>query len=72
MSESLPIVIVVAPPGTGKSRAANALAGRYGCTRIVDEWDGTSNLEPGDLALTNCPLSQLAAAGAVDVGQETA
>lgn len=55
----LPIVIVAAPQGAGKTLAAAALCKRFGCTRIVDEWDGERELEPGDLALTNVPLQSL-------------
>ena len=52
----LPIVIVIAPQGTGKTRNAAALAARFGCNCIVDEWDGVSELQPGTLALTNMGL----------------
>lgn len=53
-------MIVIAPQGAGKSRHAQALAARYGCTAIVDEWDGASELAPGTLALTNLALSDVA------------
>ena len=53
-----PIVIVIAPPGAGKTRNAAALAARFGCNRIVDEWDGVSELQPGTLALTNAGLTE--------------
>lgn len=53
----LPIVIVIAPQGTAKTRNAEALAARFGCTSIVDEWDGVSELQPGTLALTNVGLA---------------
>lgn len=52
-----PIVIVIAPQGASKTRNAEALAARFGCTSIVDEWDGVSELQPGTLALTNVGLA---------------
>lgn len=47
------IVIVSGPQGCGKTRFAEQLSDVFGCERIVDEWDGESELQPGDLALTN-------------------
>lgn len=60
MTNNLPIVIVVAPQGEGKTRNAQALAARFGCSFIVDEWDGKSTLAPGTLALTNVGLDTAA------------
>lgn len=48
-----PTVIICAPQGAGKSRNAKALQALFGCSCIVDEWDGVSELPPGALALTN-------------------
>lgn len=48
-----PAIIVYGPPGCGKSTHAPTFARRYGCTRIIDEWDGRSALPEGALALTN-------------------
>jgi hypothetical protein len=56
----LPVVIISAPQGSNKTSHANALANRFGCTRIVEEWDGVSDLQPGDLALTNIPAADFA------------
>lgn len=58
---NLPVVIISAPQGAGKNRNAEALAGRFGCSRIVDEWDGRQALQPGDLALTNIGIEELVA-----------
>lgn len=58
--KQLPIVIVCAPQGAGKSRASETLRKRFGCTHIVDEWDGVTPLAPGALALTNLEPSALA------------
>lgn len=54
--DMLPIVIVIAPQGAGKTQQAHALAERFGCTSIVEEWDGVSELSPGALALTHCDV----------------
>lgn len=48
------LIIIVAPQGAGKTMNAAALKESLGCERIVDNWDGRSRLEDGDLALTNC------------------
>jgi hypothetical protein len=57
----LPIVIVIAPQGAGKNRHAEALMQRFGCTHIVDEWDGVAELAPGALALCNLSLDEVVA-----------
>lgn len=49
-------VIIVAPQGAGKSRNANRLLAALGCKRLVDDWDGVTPLQSGDLALTNRAL----------------
>lgn len=46
-------VIVAGPAGSGKTRNARAFMRAFGCTRLVDEWDGVKRLSDGDLALTN-------------------
>lgn len=60
MPKSPVTVVVVAPHGAGKSRHAAALAARFGCTHIVDEWDGKLPVPPGSLVLTNLRLDELA------------
>ncbi len=46
-------IIVHGPQGCGKTRNAAAIAAHFGCTQIVDEWDGCAPLPAGTLALTN-------------------
>lgn len=46
-------VIVVAGPGSGKTRSAQQLAEIFGCSHIVDEWDGLTPLPQNALVLTN-------------------
>ena len=57
-------VFVTGPQGCGKTRNAAALAKRFGCERIVDEWTGEDFLPllPGDLVLTNLTGAPLMAA----------
>lgn len=40
-----------APQGAGKSTHAAELAQLFGCTTVVDEWDGTSEVPDGALVL---------------------
>lgn len=47
------IVIVYGAQASGKTRRAKELLRHYGCTRLVDDWDGKSPLANGDLALTS-------------------
>lgn len=53
MSENPRIVYVCAPQGAGKTRHAEALREMFGCSCIVDEWDGISEVPDGALVLTN-------------------
>lgn len=53
-------VYVVAPQGAGKTQHAAALAARFGCSTIVDDWDGASPVPAGALVLTSIPLAELA------------
>lgn len=64
MSDSLVSVVVVAPQGAGKTRFAQQLAERFGCTSIVDDWDGRGNVPAGALVLTNVDIASIVAAGA--------
>ncbi|WP_159407444.1 hypothetical protein ACCQ13_14820 [Xanthomonas sp. NCPPB 1638] len=56
MSNASHFVVVYAPQGAGKGRHADALAQMFGCTHVVDEWDGLSPLADGALALTSVSL----------------
>lgn len=62
---------VFAPQGAGKSTHAAELAQLFGCTTVVDEWDGTSEVPDGALVLAQLGIGLLpkAKAGvlAVDV-----
>lgn len=53
-------LIISAPQAAGKTRNAQLLMKKFGCSRLVDEWDGRSALRDGDLALTNMPVSDIA------------
>jgi hypothetical protein len=46
-------VVVYGPPGCGKSQQSESLKAQFGCSSIVDEWDGQSPLPDGALALTH-------------------
>lgn len=46
-------LIIVGPQGSGKTKNAAAFLRAFGCSQVVDEWDGMSPLKGGDLALTN-------------------
>jgi len=46
-------VIVYGPQGCGKTNASDRLMRHFGCTELVDDWDGESPLPDGALALTN-------------------
>lgn len=46
-------VLIVAPQGSGKSSLAEELRKAFGCTHIVDEWDGLAAVERGALILTD-------------------
>ena len=45
--------IIHAPQGRGKTRNAAALANFFGCTAIIDDWNGCTPLSDWSLALTN-------------------
>ena len=46
-------LIVYGPRGCGKTKNAEALAKHFGCSRILDDWNGRDRFEGGTLALTN-------------------
>lgn len=46
-------VVIHGPQGCGKTRNAQALAAHFGCTRIIDDWNGRDRVEEGSLVLTN-------------------
>ncbi len=62
MSRTPSCVIVIAPKGAGKTTNAVALMRMFGCTSIVDEWDGRKPLPNGALALTTLSPAELEAA----------
>ena len=62
------IVIVYGDKASGKTRLSADLMRYYGCTRIVDGWNGSSSLKDGDLALTTeYPPFSIPGAHAVDI-----
>ncbi|MEW8000692.1 MAG: hypothetical protein AB2795_19275 [Candidatus Thiodiazotropha endolucinida] len=49
-------VVVYGPQGCGKTMVAEQLKEHFGCTEVKDdEWDGSTLLREGELALTNVP-----------------
>lgn len=46
-------VVIHGPQGCGKTRNAQALAAHFGCTQIIDGWDGRVRVPAGSLVLTN-------------------
>ena len=65
--EAGPPVILVWPPGNaGRPDTPCLIKGlihglyqRFDCTRVLDEWDGRTPLQPGDLAITSMSVAQL-------------
>ncbi len=47
------IFIVCGPQGIGKTQLADALLSVLGCVFLVNDWNGTDELRPGTLAITN-------------------
>jgi hypothetical protein len=63
------IVIVYGAPASGKTRRARELLAHFGCTRLVDPWEG-SPLKPGDLALTSmAPPFRVSGAKVVNIAE---
>lgn len=60
-------MIVHGPQGCGKSRAAEQLRRKFGCSRVVDEWEPGQALQAGALHLTHVEMvdGQLGAARVV-------
>lgn len=52
-------VVIYGSVASGKTRYAEQYKTHFGCNRIIEEWDGKTLLEVGDLALTqlNPPYS---------------
>lgn len=61
-------VVIHGPQGCGKTRNARALAAHFGCSRIVDDWDGQSKIEEGSLVLINAMVFRIKAS-ALPVGR---
>lgn len=47
--------MIYAPQGAGKTRNAEALRVMFGCSHVVDDWDGRSPVAPGALVLSSMP-----------------
>lgn len=54
-------VVIHGPQGCGKTTHAEALARHFGCTQVVQDWNGLDPLPAGALGLTNAPAARLAA-----------
>jgi MoxR-like ATPase len=61
-------VVIHGPQGCGKTRNAQALAAHFGCSRIVDDWNGQSKIEEGSLVLINSMVFRIKAS-ALPVGR---
>ena len=46
-------VLIHGPQGCGKTRNAQALAAHFGCSSVVDDWNGRDWIDAGSLVLTN-------------------
>lgn len=53
------IVICFGSSASGMAHNADKLLKHFGCTRVVEEWNGTTELHDGDLALTHLTLGDL-------------
>jgi hypothetical protein len=63
-------VIIYGDSATGKTRRREEFKLYYGCSRIVDGWDGRTKLQDGDLALTNLhPPFNVPGATVVDIAK---
>jgi hypothetical protein len=66
------IVIIHGAQGAGKSRHAAAFLSHYRCKRLVDDWNGKTRLQDGDLAITNLPPPYAGTRAAIIVSAEQA
>jgi len=64
------IIILYGEAGIGKTRRAESLIKEFKCTTIFDNWDGTSKLEDGDLAITNVKPPYFHVKGAIIINHE--
>ena len=46
-------VVIHGQQGCGKTRNAQALAVHFGCSSVVDDWNGRDPIAAGSLVLTN-------------------
>lgn len=46
-------VLIHGPQACGKTRNAQALAAHFGCSKVVDDWNGRDPIAAGSLVLTN-------------------
>jgi len=49
------IIVIHGAQGSGKSRRSAELLKHYGCSQVVEGWDGIQHLPNNSLALTNVP-----------------
>lgn len=52
-------VLIVAPPGAGKTTGIPALLAHFGLDWVEDDWDGVRPVPRGSLVLTNAPTRPL-------------
>jgi len=66
-------VVIYGPEGCGKSLLSQDMKKHFGCTAVVDGWDGEADLPDGVLAITNVkPLVQLKDALVLSFGEAEA
>jgi hypothetical protein len=51
MNDKAPTVYIIDPQGCGKTRNAEALRKMFGCTQVIDDWEGTGPIQAGSLVL---------------------
>jgi hypothetical protein len=59
MPSDISPVILLVPLRQAGTHDNTDLMRRLGCTRVLDHWNGSTPLQPGDLAITSMPLAEL-------------